>query len=90
MAELDEYEKGLISREVLQDVRVKRLDFTGDLDEQIFDEVQFGVLSEWGVMCPHNNAEKASHKLAVVCKACGCLNTSWSTEVKSVLIEKLK
>lgn len=90
MAELSEFEKNLISQEVLQDVRVKRIDFTGDLDEQIFDDVQFGVLSEWGVMCPHNNIEKATHKLAVVCTTCGCLKTVWDPEIKSVLIEKIK
>jgi hypothetical protein len=76
MSDLTDKEKDIISSEVLKDVRVKRLDFTGDLDEQIFDEVQFGVLSEFGVMCPHSLTEPGFHKFSERCITCGCVMTT--------------
>ena len=83
MAELTDAEKKLISSEVLQDVRVKRLDFTGDMDEQIFDEVQFAVLSEWGIMCPHGLTEKGHHALYVRCITCGAMMKTPQPDVSS-------
>jgi hypothetical protein len=73
--DLDDYEKELLNREILQDVRVKRIDFTGDLDEDVFDQVQAEVFSEWGVMCPHHNVSPLNEKLNFMgkCRACGAL-----------------
>ncbi len=78
--DLDNSEKKIINREILQDTRVKRIDFTGDMDEQIFDEVQMGVLSEYGVMCPHPeySLKKSSHPKAALCEVCGALVVGWS------------
>ncbi len=71
--DLDDQEKEIINREVLQDVRVKRIDFTGDMDEQIFDEVQMSVLSEYGVMCPHPEYSLSPSKVhGSRCNVCGC------------------
>jgi len=78
LRDLDDYEKEQLNREILQDVRVKRLDFTGDMDEDVFDQVQAEVFSEWGVMCPHNNADKIGDTVKFMCKcrACGALMSS--------------
>ncbi len=77
--DLDDHEKEIVNREVLQDVRVKRIDFTGDMDEQIFDEVQMGVLAEYGVMClhPEYSLEKSDHPRAKRCGVCGALVAQW-------------
>lgn len=78
LEDLDDYEKEQLNREILQDVRVKRLDFTGDMDEDVFDEVQATVFSEWGVMCPHHNTDKIGDTVKFMCKcrACGALMSS--------------
>ena len=71
-AELDGVEKELIQKELLQDVRVKRIDFTGEMDEQVYDQVYLEVLTEWGVACPHPTSalKKSTHSL--FCSTCGC------------------
>jgi hypothetical protein len=71
-SELDAYEKELIQKELLQDVRVKRIDFTGDMDEEIFDQVYLEVLSNWGVACPHPFGSIEGGLHAPHCRACGC------------------
>jgi len=78
LRDLDDYEKEQLNREILQDVRVKRLDFTGDMDEDVFDQVQAEVFSEWGVMCPHHNTDLIGDHLKFMCKcrACGALMSS--------------
>ena len=70
--ELDAVEKELIQIELLQDVRVKRIDFTGGLDEQIYDDVYMEVLSSWGVACSHPTVSIEKGKHAPYCKACKC------------------
>jgi hypothetical protein len=70
--ELDTVEKGLIQTELLQDVRIKRIDFTGELDEQIYDSVYMEVLSDWGVACSHPVVAIEKGKYAPYCRACKC------------------
>jgi len=79
LSDLSAAEKEIINREILQDVRVKRIDFTGDMDEQIFDGVQSRVLSEFGVMCNHpiSSLQPAYHSGARNCSVCGCLVAPW-------------
>jgi hypothetical protein len=85
---LDQNEKDIINREIIQDVRVKRLDFTGDDDERIFDEAQGEVLAEYGVMCPHPKyaREPADLKKVERCTLCRAvvfpLYRTWTEEVK--------
>lgn len=72
MKYLEESEKDILQKEILQDMRVKRLDFTGDMDEQVFDQVQMEVFAEYGVMCPHTNLLKDRKLSALICSVCGC------------------
>lgn len=58
--DLDAEERDLLQQELLQDVRVKRIDFTGPMDEKVFDSVQMEVYAEWGVMCPHPHSSLRS------------------------------
>lgn len=80
LEQLNDREKDLINQEILQDVRVKRIDFTGDLDEQIFDDVQSRVLAEFGVMCnhPESSLEPSHHKAAMRCNVCEALVVNWA------------
>lgn len=82
---LSEEEKNILQNEVLQDIRVKRIDFTGPMDREIFYEVQTQVLSEYGVMCPHseNWQEPADHPKAKRCRVCGALllPDTWRAEL---------
>jgi hypothetical protein len=71
-SELDGVEKELIQKELLQDVRVKRIDFTGDMDEQIYDQVYLEVLTEWGVACPHPTSALKRSTFSLFCGTCGC------------------
>lgn len=74
MDQLSGPEKDLIQGELLRDVRVKRIDFTGELDEQLFDSVFLEVMTEWGVICNHpSSALEQSHSAAKKCGVCGCL-----------------
>jgi hypothetical protein len=72
---LTEEEKGIIQNSILQDIRVKRIDFTGPMDKEIYHQVQSQVFGEFGVMCPHSDnwLEQADHSQTKRCKACGCL-----------------
>lgn len=71
--DLDNVEKNLVQAEILQDVRVMRIDFTGDMDEQIWDGVQAEVFAEWGIMCPHPDSSREDADLPGTerCKVCG-------------------
>lgn len=71
-AELDSVEKELIQKELLQDVRVKRIDFTGEMDEQVYDQVYLEVLTEWGVACPHPTSALKRNTHSLFCGTCGC------------------
>ncbi len=71
-AELDGIEKELLQKELLQDVRVKRIDFTGDMDEQVYDQVYLEVLSSWGVACPHPTSALKRAACSLFCTTCGC------------------
>lgn len=75
LSELTPIEKEQVQRELLQDVRVKRIDFTGDMDEEIFDQVYLEVLTEWGVSCPHpsSSVKPIQGGRAWECAVCGCL-----------------
>jgi hypothetical protein len=53
LEDLTKFEKDLLYQEILQDVRVKQIDFSGELDEQVFDGVEIEVFAEWGVVCHH-------------------------------------
>jgi hypothetical protein len=85
--QLTDHEKEILNSEILQDVRVQRIDFTGDMDEQVFDEVQARVFAEWGVMCPHSSlspADRAAHR---TCPACGAIisGEGWRIELQMKL-----
>jgi hypothetical protein len=71
-ASLDDLEKELVQKELLQDIRVKRIDFTGDMDEQIYDQVYLEVLNEWGVTCPHPTSALKRSTFSLFCSTCGC------------------
>ena len=71
-SELDQVEKEILQQELLQDVRVKRIDFTGDMDEQIYDQVYIEVLNNWGVACPHPTSALKRSAHALYCSTCGC------------------
>ena len=71
-AELDGVEKEILQKELLQDVRIKWIDFTGDMDEQIYDQVYLEVLSSWGVACPHPTSALKRSEHALLCSTCGC------------------
>ena len=94
--QLEKVEKRMLQEELLKDVRVKRIDFTGDMDEQIYDEVQCGVFAEYGVMCPHprysqKNAHHPGHAGEPVkeCGVCGCIifPGGWREELR-IKVEK--
>jgi hypothetical protein len=72
--ELDEYEKDLLQQELLKNVKVKRLTFTNDEDEEIYDKAFFDVCSEWGVMCVHPTyrVKKLENTVGWHCDLCGC------------------
>lgn len=94
LVDLEDQEKDLINREVLKDVRVKNIDFTKDGDEQIFDDVQVGVLAEYGIMCPHPELERPppgfSSKKGYECTVCGCVvfPYRWREELRLKLGQK--
>lgn len=75
LSSLSDEEKEIIQRELLQDVRVKKIDFTGEMDEEIFDGVYLEVLAEWGVMCTHpaSSTEPVPGMRARRCKVCDCV-----------------
>lgn len=73
-ASLNKLEKSLIQAELLKDIRVSKLDFTGDMDEIVYDRVLAELLSKWGIMCPHEvldeDDDTNDHP---VCLACGSI-----------------
>ena len=73
-------EKKLINDDILGDTRVQRIDFTGPMDERVFDEVRTRVLSEWGVMClhPKYSLEPSHHPKALRCGVCQALVAQWA------------
>lgn len=83
--QLSPAEKKLINDDILRDTRVQRIDFTGPLDEQIFDGVRMRVLSEWGVMCihPKYSLEPSHHPGAMRCPVCGTLVAQWGWKRRS-------
>jgi hypothetical protein len=80
LQQLSDAEKELIQHDLLEDVRVKRIDFTGDLDEEVFDQVYLEVLCSWGVMCTHpsGSLQPSRHPLARTCSVCGSMVTDWA------------
>ncbi len=65
-------EKDRLNREIISDIRVKEIDFSGPMDEHIFDLVQSEVFAEWGIMCPHPDysLEQSDHPEAKRCGVC--------------------
>ena len=82
--DLTKDEKNFLQRELLKDVRVRQIDFTGDMDEQIFDEVEMQVLSEWGVMCPHPPASRQRYN----CSVCGCVVFPSGVERRLIAVDE--
>lgn len=85
--QLSDVEKDILNSEILQDVRVQRIDFTGDMDEQIFNEVQARVFAEWGVMCPHPGMSALERSTGQECPSCGALvmPKGWQLELQMKL-----
>jgi hypothetical protein len=76
---LSEEERDVLQRELAADVRIKSLNFTSPLDDELYASVMLDVLSGWGVMCTHPSyaleREKPGHW---ECKTCGCaVITGW-------------
>jgi hypothetical protein len=71
-SELDNVEKEILQKELLQDVRIKRIDFTGDMDEQIYDQAYVNTLSNWGVACPHPTGALKRSTYSFFCETCRC------------------
>lgn len=71
--DLDRKEKQFLQDQLLKDIRVANIDFTGDDDEVKYDRVLLEVLSDFGIMCPHSVQEPAEHKRASLCCICGSL-----------------
>ena len=82
--QLTDVEKEILNSEILQDVRVQRIDFTGDMDEQIFNEVQSRVFAEWGIMCPHPSMKAVDYATHQTCPACGAVPhpSGWKIELQ--------
>ena len=65
-------EKQLLQEELLKDVRIKRIDFTGNMDEAVYDHIYVQVLSDWGVACPHSFYAIYVEHGTPHCSVCGC------------------
>jgi hypothetical protein len=72
LSELTAPEKELVQKDLLRDARVKRIDFTGDGDEQLFDQLYLEVLHSWGIACPHPTSSLVKTERALKCTMCGC------------------
>ena len=71
LSELTGAEKELVQKDLLQDARVKRIDFTGEGDEQLFDQLYLEVLNGWGIACPHPTGSLVKTESALKCTTCG-------------------
>jgi len=75
VSDLTDFEKDLIYKEVLQDIRVKRCTFdkaeTVEMDSQVFDQVEMEVFAEWGIICHHPSYFHSAQKNT--CSVCGCI-----------------
>ena len=69
-ASLTKREQKFIQDEILKDIRISRLEFVENIEEDDldYDHVLAETLTAWGIMCPHNSLSSKNE-----CHACGAM-----------------